>query len=160
MTVDRDIVDELSKEAVAFRSSQLLALNRSEVTALEGSFGESVFALGQKDGGWTSQGRPILAPAADDVLTAILDLKSKSFLDEGETKALAAPVATVSVRTAIGTPWTVSLHPRTGEMVARVSPRPGGFLLDRDAPSKLEAAFRKAVTAPTPAAKRAGNGKR
>jgi hypothetical protein len=43
-------------------------------------------------------------------------------------------------------------------MVARVAPRPGGFAVDRDAPEKLEAAFRKAVVAaptpqPTPARK-------
>jgi hypothetical protein len=32
-----------------------------------------------------------------------------------------------------------------------VAPRPGGFLIDRDAPDKLEAAFRKATAAPAPA---------
>jgi ribosomal protein L16/L10AE len=39
-------------------------------------------------------------------------------------------------------------------MVARVAPRPGGFLVDRDTPEKLEAAFRKAkATLPTPTRK-------
>jgi hypothetical protein len=149
-TVDRDITDELSKEAVAFRSASLVALNRSEIAALEAGFGDAHFALLQKEGGWTSQGRSILAAGVDDVLTAILDVKSRSFLDAGDVKGLPPAPSTVTIRMKSGPPWTVAFHPGTDRTIAVVSPRPGGFVVDRDAPEKLEAAFRKAVAVPTP----------
>lgn len=151
-TVDRDVVDELSKEAEPFRSAALLAFNRGDVSSLEGSFGKDVFALAQKDGGWTAAGRPILAAAADDIDSTILGLKSKGYLDEADAKALGPPMTTVTVMGKAGSAWTLSLHPRGDEMAARVSSRPGGFLVDPAAPGQLEAAFRKAITVPTPKA--------
>jgi hypothetical protein len=150
-TVDRDITDELSKEAVAFRSAALVAVNRSEVTALEAGFGDAHFSLLQKEGGWTSQGRSIPASGADDVLTAVLNVKSRSFLDAGDVKGLAPAPSTVTVRMKTGPPWTIAFHPGADRTIAVVSPRPGGFVVDRDAPGTLEAAFRKALAVPTPA---------
>lgn len=150
VTVDGEIVEELSREAEAYRSTSAVAFNRGDVTAVEASFPDSTFALTRKDGGWTSQGKAVLAAAADDLLSSILDLKSKSFLEEGETKALAPPVATITVRLKAGAPWTITMHPRTGALAARVSSRPGASLLDKDAVSTLEAAFKKAVAVPTP----------
>jgi hypothetical protein len=158
LTVERDIVDELSKEAEAFRGRTLFGFNRGDVVGVEAAFAKASFVLAQKDGGWTADGKPLLAASADDVLTALLDLKARGFVDEAEARGLALPVATVTVRMKSGPPWTLSLHPRTGEMVARITRRPGGFLIERDAPEKLEAAFRKAVTAPTPT--KPGSGKR
>lgn len=149
LLVDREIVDDLSKEAEAFRSAQLLDFNRSDVATLQGAFGKASFALTQKDGGWSAEGRPILAGTADDVETAILGVKSKGFLDDGEANGLAAPAATVSVRTKTGASWTLSLHPHAGGgAAARVSSRPGGFVVDPAAAGQLEAAFRKAVAPP------------
>jgi hypothetical protein len=150
-TVDRDITDELSKEAVAFRSAALIALNRSEVASLEAGFGGAHFSLLQKEGGWTSQGRSIPAAGADDVLTAILNVKSRSFLDAADVKALPPAPSTVTVRMKSGPPWTIALHPGADRTIAVVSPRPGGFVVDPGAPEKLEAAFRKALAVPTPA---------
>ncbi|HWZ86619.1 MAG TPA: DUF4340 domain-containing protein [Thermoanaerobaculia bacterium] len=151
LTVDRDIMDDLSKEAEAFRSRGLLGFNRSDVIGVEAAFTRGNFVLAQKDGGWTVGGKPLSAAAADDVLTGLGDVRARDFLDDASVKGLALPVATVTVRTKTGPPWTLSLHPRSGEMVARVVPRPGGFLVDRDAPDKLEGAFRKAAaTLPTP----------
>ena len=68
-TVDRDVVEELSKEAEAVpqprRSS---AFDRSDVVGSRGRLRRRMpFALVQKDGGWTAAGRPVLAAAADDV---------------------------------------------------------------------------------------------
>jgi hypothetical protein len=150
LTVDHDTVEELSKEAEAFRSRVLFGFNRSDVVTVEAAFAKASYVLSQKDGGWSAGGRPLLAASADDVIAALADLAGKDFLDEAAVKGLALPVATVTVRTKAGPPWALSLHPRTGEMVARVAPRPGGFLIDRDAPDKLEAAFRKATAAPAP----------
>jgi hypothetical protein len=151
LTVDRDIVDELSKEAEAFRSRTLLGLRRGEVVGVEAAFPKGSYVLVQKDGGWTSNGKSILAAGADDVLTALLDLKARDFVDEGQAKALGLPTATVTVRSKTGTPWVLSLHPRGGDVVARAGPRPGGFQVDHEAPEKLEGAFRKAsAPAPTP----------
>jgi hypothetical protein len=150
MAVDGEIAEELSKEAEAYRSTSAVAFNRGDVTAVEASFPSSTYALTQKDGGWTSQGHPVLAASADDLLSAILDLKSKAFLEDAEAKSLAAATATITVRMKAGAPWTITLHPRTGAFAARVSSRPGALLLDKDAPATLEAAFKKAVQEPTP----------
>ncbi|MEP6994433.1 MAG: DUF4340 domain-containing protein [Acidobacteriota bacterium] len=151
LTVDRDIVDDLSKEAVAFRSTRLVDFNRSDVTALEGSFGKATVALAQKDGGWLFEGHPVLAAAADDVESAILGVKSNGVLDDGEAKALPAPAATLSVKMKTGSPWSLTLHPYAGGTAAKVSSRPGGFRVDPATQSQLEAAFRKATVPPTPA---------
>ena len=150
MTVDGEIVEELSKEAEAYRSTSAVSFNRGDVTAVEASFPDATFAVTRKDGGWKSQGKNVLAGSADDLLSAILDLKSKAFLEETEAKSLAAPVATITVRMKAGAPWTITLHPRTGVLAARVSLRPGALLLDKDAATTLEAAFKKAVVEPTP----------
>jgi hypothetical protein len=150
LTVDRDALDDLSKEAEAFRGRTLFGFNRGDVVGVEAAFAKASYVLVQKDGGWTADGRPLLAASADDVVAALSDLKSRDFVDEAEVKGLALPVATVTVRTKSGGPWTLSLHPRAGGMVARVAPRPGGFLIDRDAPERLEAAFRKATAVPAP----------
>lgn len=150
LTVEREIVDDLSREAEPFRSAKLLAFNRSEVTTLEASFDGASYALQQGDGGWASQGRPVLAASADDVLSALLDLKSRSFLDPAAIATLEAPKASVTVKAKSGLAGTLTFYPRAAEMIAKVSARPGGFLVDSDAPSRLEAAFKKAVTSPTP----------
>ncbi len=152
LTVERDIVDELSKEAVAFRSVALLGFPRGEVSGLEATVGKRTYALSQKDGGWMFEGRPVLAAAADDVIAALLDLKSKSFLDDAEIKDLGAPLAAVTVKVKSGSPWTLSIAARAADTVARVSGRPGGFAVERDAPQKLEDVLRRATAEPTPAA--------
>ena len=87
LLMDREIVDDLSKEADSFRSTALVDFNRSDVTSLEGAFGPKKFVLTQKDGGWSMDGHPILAAAADDVETAVLDAKSRAFLDDAAAKA-------------------------------------------------------------------------
>lgn len=151
MTVDGEVAEELSKEAEAYRSTAAVAFNRGDVTAIEASFPDGTFALAQKDGGWTSQGRPLLAASADDLLSAILDLKGKSFVEEAEAKSLPAATATITVRLKAGAPWTITLHPRSGALAARVSSRPGALILDKDTATTLETAFKKAVVVPTPA---------
>ena len=152
LLVDREIMDDLSKETVAFRSSRLVDFNRSDVTALEGSFGNASFALTQKDGGWSAGGHTVLAAAADDLETAILNLKSTSFLDDADAKALPAPDATVTVKTKTGETWALHFHARAGGTAVTVSGRPGAYAVDSEVPGQLEAAFRKAAAPPpTPA---------
>ena len=146
--VDREIVDDLSREADTFRSQQLVAFNRSDVSALEGAFGKTTFALTQKDGGWSVGGRPVLAASVDDVESAILGLKSQGFVEEGEAKALGQPAATLTVKLKAGPPWIVTLYPSSGAAAARVSSRPGGFRVEGSAPGQLESAFRKALSPP------------
>ncbi|HEY2798363.1 MAG TPA: DUF4340 domain-containing protein [Thermoanaerobaculia bacterium] len=149
LTVDREIVDDLSKEAVAFRSSRLADFNRTEVTGLDGVFGKTTFALAQKDGGWTSGGHAVLAPSVDDVESAILDAQSKGFLDEAEAKTLGTPDATITVKTKThGESWVLALHSRPGGAAATVSGRPGAFSVDPGLAGQLEEAFRKAVSPP------------
>jgi hypothetical protein len=150
LVVEREIVDDLSKEAVAFRSTRLADFNRTDVTALEGVFRKATFALSQKDGGWTSEGS-ILAPAVDDVESAVLDAQSKGFLDEAEAKALGAPDATVTVKTKTQT-WVLTIHPRSDGAAAKVSGRTGAFAVEPALAGQLQDAFRKAASPPpTPA---------
>ena len=152
LLVDREIMDDLSKETVAFRSRRLVDFNRSDVTALEGTFGAARFVLTQKDGGWSSDGHTILAAAADDLEGAILDLKSTAFLEEVEAKALPAADATVTVKTKAGETWVLTVHLRGGDAAIKVSGRPGAYGVDSAVAGRLEAAFRKAAAPPpTPA---------
>jgi hypothetical protein len=155
-TLGTETVEELSKEALAFRSSQLVRFNRSDAAAVEGAFGASRHALTRKDGGWaTPDGRVVLAASADDLMSALLDLKARSFLGESEAKALASgePAATLTIRLAAGDPWTLKLYRRGAAAAATVGRRPGAFLLGAEAISKLEEAFRKVSAAPTAAPK-------
>ena len=148
LTVDRDIVDDLSKEAEAFRSRTLLGFNRADVVGVEAAFPKASYVLAQKDGGWSSNSRPVLAGTVEDLLTALLAVKVRDFLDETQSKGLPLPVATVTVRSKGSPNWTLSLYPRDGQLLARATPRPNAFVVDRDAPEKVEAAFKKAVAAP------------
>ena len=150
-TVDQEIVAELSKEAEPFRSATLVAFNRGDVTSVEADFQTDKHTLTRETVGWTSAGRSVLASAADDVLNAIAALRSKGFVDDAEVKALPPPASTVIVRLKAGPPWTIGLRPRAGALVATVSSRPGGFVVDGDVSGKLGAAFARAVTPPTPA---------
>ena len=152
LTADHDIVDELSKEAEAFRSRALLGFRRSDVAGIDAVFPKATYALAQKDGGWTAGGKPILAASADDVLTALLDLRSKDFLEESQAQGLGPAVATVTVRMTSGAPWVLTLSARGTESIARVTPRPGAFAVNPDTGEKLEAAFRKATSPPPTAA--------
>jgi hypothetical protein len=153
LTVDRDIVDDLSKEAEPFRSTSLVAFDRGEVAAVDAKFGEQSYALTQESGGWSAGGRPVIAAAADDVLQTLADVKSKAFVDEATAKSLDPATATIAIKnkTKTGPLWTIALHPRATDVVARVSGRPGGFALGKETVAKLQAAFQKAVTPPTPA---------
>jgi Domain of unknown function (DUF4340) len=153
LTVDHDIVDELSKEAEAFRSRNLLGFRRSDVAGVDAVFPKASYALAQRDGGWTAAGKPLLAASADDALTALLDLRSKDFLEPSQVTGVGPAAATVTVRLTSGAPWVLTLYERGAERIARVAPRPGAFAVDGDTADKLEAAFRKATTPPpTPAA--------
>ena len=153
LTLDRDIVDELSKEAEPFRSTTLVAFDRGEVAAVDARFGDEPFVLTQQAGGWSAEGRPVIAAAADDVLRTLADIKSRAFVDEATAKALEPATATIAIKnkTQKSPAWTVNFHPRATDAVVRVSGRPGGFVVPKDTVDGLLAAFRKAVKPPTPA---------
>jgi hypothetical protein len=151
-TVSGTIVEDLSREAEAFREPRLVHFERGAATQLDGVFGSGSFSLLRKDGGWNLAGRPLLAPSVDDLLTAILDIKSKAFADEALAASLAArqPSATVTVRLSAGDPWTIKLYAGGTEARASVTGRPGAFLVAGEPVAPLEAAFKKAA-APAPA---------
>ena len=154
-TVASSIVEEFSKEAEAFRETHLVRFDRAKPAALEGTFGtDSVKLARGKDGGWSAGGKPVLAASVEDAMSAILDVKSKAFLDETEAHALAArtPSGTIKVVLSEGDPWEIRLYAGTGEPEAVVTRRPGAFRLASDPTAALLAAFRKAAAPPpTPA---------
>ncbi len=151
-TVSTSIVEDLSKEAVAFREPRLVRFDRGEATEVNGSFARESFSVSRKDARWTAGGRPLMSAAADDLVSALLDLKSRSFVDEEEASSLRSgrPLAAVTVKLSASQSWILKFYPRRGETEATVSERPGAFLLAGDAVSTLEAAFQKAVTSPAP----------
>ncbi len=155
-TVASSIVEDLSREAEAFRETHLVHFDRGAATQLDGVFAGGSFSLIRKDGGWNLAGRPLLAPSVDDLLTAILDIKSKAFADEALAASLAVrqPAATVTIKLSAGEPWTVKLYPGGTEARATVSGRPGAFLVAGEPVTPLETAFKKAAAAvqPTPPA--------
>jgi hypothetical protein len=151
-TVASSIVEDLSREAEAFREPHLVHFDRGAVTQLDGAFTSGSFSIARKDGGWNLAGRPLTAPSVDDLLTAILDVKSKAFADDALAASLAVrqPAATVTVRLSAGDPWTIKLYPGGTEARATVSGRPGAFLVAGEPVTPLDAAFQKAAAPPPP----------
>jgi hypothetical protein len=151
-TVASSIVEDLSREAEAFREPHLLRFDRGAVTEVDGAIARASFSIARKDGGWSLAGRPLTAPSVDDLLTAILDMKARAFGDDTMARSLAPrePAATVTVKLSAGDPWTVKLYPGGKEARATVSGRPGAFLVAGEPVPPLEAAFQKAAAPPPP----------
>jgi hypothetical protein len=151
-TVASTVVEDLSREAETYREPHLVRFDRGAVTQLDGAFAHTSLSIARKDGGWSVAGRPLTAPAVDDLLTALLDVRSKAFADEAAAQALASrqPAATVTVKLSAGEPWTIRLYSRGTEAQATVTGRPGAFLVADNPVPSLEAAFQKAA-APPPA---------
>jgi len=154
LTVGNAIVEELSKEASAYREARLLTPDRSAVAGIEGEFGAEKFVLARAGANWTAYGKPVTSAAADELLSTLLDLKSKSFLDEPDAAKLKPQTPAASVRLTMAPEgWEVKLYAGRGDVQATVGRRPGAFVLAGDTVSRLEAAFKKAATSqPTPAA--------
>jgi hypothetical protein len=154
-TVGNSVSDDLSREAIALRDKRLVRFERSEVQGITASVGSKRRAFARKEAGWSLDGRPVLASAADDLMTSILDAESKSFLEDAPLAVLAQRPAEVEldVRLAAGAAWKVALHPFRGEFAAVVSRRPGAFAVSRDAVEKIREAVEKAAASPavTPA---------
>jgi uncharacterized protein DUF4340 len=155
-TVGNAILEELSKEAVGFRDRRLVRFERSAVSGVDARFGGTRRSFVRREAGWSIEGRPLLAAAADDLLTAIADAESAGFLDEAVGKALSArpPETEITVRLASGPPWKIALYPHASELAATVSGRPGAFRVSRETANRIRTAIDKAATtpaAPTPA---------
>ncbi len=154
-TVGSSSVEEFSKEPEGFRETSLVKFDRARASDLEGAFAEERWSLSRgKDGGWSAGGSAVLAGNAEDVMSAILDLRSRAFADESEARALAAraPSATLRISHSEGEPWEIKLYGAPGEPAAAVSRRPGAFRLASDPSASLLAAFKNAMASPTPTA--------
>lgn len=154
-TVANSLLDDLSKEAVAFRDKRLVRFERSAVQGITAATEGRRRVFARQQAGWSVDGRPLLASAADDLMTAILDAETTSFVDDAPLAAFAARPAELEleVRTAPGPPWKVSLYPLRGEFAAVVSLRTGAFAVGRETVEALKAAVDKAASTPavTPA---------
>ena len=146
-TVSSSIVEDLSKEAVAFREPRLVRFDRANLSAIEGTFGAEKFSVERKDSGWIAGGKPVPAATADDLMSAVLDLKSRNFLEDGAAGALKGrePGGAFTMKIAGGEAWTVSLYPVRSDTQALVSGRPGAFFVPGDPTRTLLAQFRKAA---------------
>ena len=142
-----------SRECLAPISSLETARRSSCSTDAEGRYAIRTLKPGPVPGPDGSSQAPHLAVSVfargllDRVVTRVY------FADEAAVQGLAPATATLTVRMRSGEPWTLSLHPGAAGVIARVSGRPGGFLVAGDTGQRLEAAFRKAVTEPTPSKK-------
>ena len=148
-----EIVEELSKEASAYREARLVTPDRSSIAGIEGEFGGEKFAFARAGSNWTADGKPVTSSAAEELLTALLDLRSKSFLDEGDAAKLKAQTPTASLRLTMAPEgWDVKLYASRADVQATVGRRPGAFVLAADTVTRLEAVFKRAATSqPTPA---------
>jgi hypothetical protein len=153
LTVGNAIVEELSKEAGAYREARLVTPDRSSVAGIEGEFGGEKFVFARAGSSWTADGKPVTSSAADELLSALLDLKSKSFLDEGDVANLKTQTPTASLRLTMAPEgWEVKLYASRSDVQATVGRRPGGFVLAADTVARLEATFKRAAASqPTPA---------
>ena len=151
-TVGNTIVEDLTKEVTALRDRRLVRFERGDVTGIDTAVGSARHAFVRKQAGWTVDGRTLLAGTADDLMTAILDVESKSILDDAAAGELAGRPAewTIDVRLATGSGWSVKLRAFRGEFAATVSQRPGAFSVSRDSADRLRGAIEKAA-APPPA---------
>ena len=152
-TVASTAAEDLSREAEAFREPRLVRFDRGAVTSIQGDFGSQKFLFERKQEGWTLGGKTVVAASVDDLMSALLDMKSRSFGDDARAKALAErpPAATVTVKLSAGDPWIVKVYPGAAQSEVIVSQRPGSLLVPAEAASTLEAAFKKAATPPSPA---------
>jgi hypothetical protein len=153
LTVGNSIVEELSKEASAFREARLVTPERSAIQGIEAEFGADKFVFARAGSDWTAGGKPVTTSAAEELLTTLLDLKSKSFLDEGEAAKLKPQAATADIRLTMAPEgWEIRLYAGRGDVQATVSRRPGAFDLAGDTVTRLQEAFKRAATSqPTPA---------
>src|SRR5262249_46372850 len=80
---------------------------------LSAVFPHETVMLTKGPGGWIAAGAPLLASSADGALTAILDLKSRPFLEEKETPGLQSgrPVARRTVQLSAREPRATDLLP-------------------------------------------------
>lgn len=149
-TVGNSLVDELSKEAVAFRDKRLVRFERSDVQGMATTIGSARHTFARQQAGWSLDGRALLASAADDLMTAVLDVESKSLLEGAPVEKLASRPAdvVVVVQMPAGQSWKISLYPYRGDFAAIVSRRPGGFAVARDGVDRLRQAIEKAAAAP------------
>ena len=152
-TVASTVTEDLTREAEAFREPRLVRFDRGAVTSIEGVFPKTKFLFERKQDGWSLGGKSVMAPPVDDLMTSLLDTRSRSFGDEARAKALGdrQPAATVTVKLSSGQPWIVKVYPESAQAEAVVSPRPGSLALAADAAATLESAFQKAATPPTAA---------
>lgn len=151
-TVGNSVVDDLSREAETFRDKRLVGFERSDVSGVTTwAAGGKARVFGRQQAGWSLDGRAVLASVADDLMTAILDVTSQSFLDDAPLAAFAARSAErqIEIRMSAGPPWKISLYPFRGALAAVVSRRPGAFSVSKDAAASLETAIDKALAAPT-----------
>jgi len=155
-TIGNSIIEDLSKEATAFRDRRLVRFERGEVAGIDTADGSKRHSFARKQAGWSLDGRTLLASAADDLMTAILDVESKSILDDADAASLAGRPAdwTLDVRMSAGPGWSVKLVPFRGDFAVTVSRRPGAFTISRESADRLRSAIEKAAapTAGTPAA--------
>jgi hypothetical protein len=107
-------------------------------------------AFSRQKAGWSVDGRALLASAADDLMTAVLDVESKTFLEAAAREKLGSRPADVEVAVQLpaGQSWKMSFHAYRGDFAAMVSRRPGAFAVARDAVDRLREAIEKASAAP------------
>jgi Domain of unknown function (DUF4340) len=152
--VDNSIVDDLSREAEAFRETHVVRFERGDATGITAEFGQGKYDFHKAGSGWQAAGKAVNSSAADDLLSAILDIQSKEFLDRRATAAAGKRpvIGTITAELPKEKKWTLTFHgDGSGTAVVVVSGRPDAMRVDASAVSRLETALKKAL--PTSPAK-------
>ena len=146
LTVEREIVDELSKEAEPFRSTALVAFDRGDVAGGRCPVRRRVLRPAQ-EARRLVRGRPAGPRRVGGRRSA--GARGPQEPERSSTrrsaKALDPATATVAIKNkGQKVPaWTIAFHPRATDMVARVSGRPGGFAVRKDVVEDLQNVVRE-----------------
>ncbi len=152
--IDSTAVDELAKEADAYRETKVARFDNFAAKKLVWSSGGTRREFTRDGSEWKEAGKTVPAASVEDVLTAIGSLEGKDFLAASDWQNLAgAPeLASFTVETSAGDSFSASARPSGGGNVAiKLADRPEALVLPATDFERVAAAVRKIAPAAAPA---------
>jgi hypothetical protein len=142
--IDSTAIDELAKEADAYRETKAARFDNYAAKKLVWSAGGTRREFTRDGSDWKESGKTIPAASVEDVLTAIGSLEGKDFLAESDWEKISASpeLAAFTVETSAGDSFAATV-------------RPAAIVLPAADFERVDAAVRKIAPAAAPPAKAA-----
>jgi len=157
--IDSTAIDELAKEADAYRETKVARFDNYAAKKLVWSAGGARREFGRDGSDWKEAGRAIPAASVEDVLTAIGSLEGKDFLPASDWANISGTpeLAAFTVETSAGDSFAATARASGGGNVAiKLADRPEAIVLPAADFERVAAAVRKiAPAAAAPPAKAA-----